>query len=363
MFVEELEIKNFRNYDYQKIIFDSKLNVILGKNAQGKTNLIEAIFLLAIGRSPRTTKDKEMINWNKDNAYVRLKINKNSGSKTLEIRLSKNGGKIILINGLPIKRISELISVLNVIHFFPEDLKLIKEAPQDRRRFMDVDISQASRNYFFLLQTYEKVLSQRNKLLKISKSIDVVKQTISIWDEQLSVVASKIIISRIKFLNQLAPIVQKSHAYLAGSDEILSISYQGVTGKSTQEIKDTLLKKLEENLEKDFELGYTSVGPHRDDIKITLNGVDIRSFGSQGQQRTASLAMKLAEIQIFEEETGEKPILLLDDVLSELDPSRQQKLINVATKQQSFLTCTDFSFDTKCAIYNVSSGVCKKIDR
>lgn len=362
MFVEELELKNFRNYDYQKITFDSRLNVISGRNAQGKTNLIEAIFLLAIGRSPRTTKDKEMINWNKDSAYVKLKLNKNSGSKTLEVRLNKSGGKIILINGLPIKRISELISVLNVIHFFPEDLKLIKEAPQDRRRFMDVDISQASRNYFFLLQTYEKVLMQRNKLLKNSKTLDIVKQTIGIWDEQLSTVASKIIISRIKFLNQLAPIVQKSHAYLADNDEVLEICYQGVTGESTQEIKDILQKKLEENLNKDFELGYTSVGPHRDDIKITLNGVDIRSFGSQGQQRTASLAMKLAEIQIFEEETGEKPILLLDDVLSELDPIRQQKLISVATKQQSFLTCTDYPFDTKCAIYNISGGICEKLD-
>ena len=360
MYVEELELINFRNYEHQKINFNNKLNVIVGKNAQGKTNLIEAIFLLAIGRSPRTTKDKEMINWDKDRAVVKMKLVKNSGSKTLEIRLSKNAPKTILINGLPIRRISELISVLNVIYFFPEDLKLIKEAPQDRRRFMDVDISQASRNYFFLLQTYEKVLMQRNKLLKNSSTMEVLKQTVGIWNEQLADVASKIIISRIKFLNKLAPIVQKCHAYLSNDNEKLDISYQGVVGQNTEEIKNILIEKLQQNLQKDFELGYTSVGPHRDDIKITLNGVDIRSFGSQGQQRTASLSLKLAEIQIFEEETKEKPILLLDDVLSELDPDRQRKLINIATKQQSFLTCTDYPFDTVGDIYNIKEGSCLK---
>lgn len=358
MYVEELELKNFRNYQHQIIKFDKNLNVILGKNAQGKTNLLEAIFLLAIGRSPRTTKDKDMINWDKDNAVVKLKVVKKSGTNTLEIRLHKTGPKTVLINGLPIKRISELISVLNVIHFFPEDLKLIKEAPQDRRRFMDIDISQASRTYFFLLQKYEKVLMQRNKLLKNSRSMDELKQTISIWDEQLADVASKIIISRIKFLKKLAPIVRRSHSYLAGNDEILAISYQGVGGDSVEQIKEVLLQKLDQNIARDYDLGYTSVGPHRDDIKITLNDVDIRSFGSQGQQRTASLALKLAEIQIFEEETGEKPILLLDDVLSELDPDRQRKLVNVATKQQSFLTCTDFSFDDMGRIYNIKDGNC-----
>ena len=361
MYIKEIELKNFRNYEYQKVVFGDRLNVIIGKNAQGKTNLIEAIFMLAIGRSPRTFKDKDLINWQKDFASAKITLVKNTGIKTLELRLNKGTPKTILIDGLPIKRISEMISILNVIHFFPDDLKLIKEAPQDRRRFLDVDISQASRNYFFLLQTYEKVLHQRNKLLKNSKNIDVVKQTISIWDEQLASTASKIIISRIKFLNKLAPIVQKSHAYLSGDDELLEISYQGETGDSIEKIKENLLKKLDDNLQKDFDLGYTTVGPHRDDIKITLNGVDLRSFGSQGQQRTASLALKLAEIQIFEEETGEKPILLLDDVLSELDPDRQKKLINVATKQQSFLTCTDFPLEGVGSVYSIKEGNCTKM--
>jgi len=346
MYIESLEIFNYRNYEYVKVEPSAGLNILIGKNAQGKTNILEAIYLMAIGKSQRTNKDKDLINWNKKDAKIKLRLVKNSGKVTLEMRINELGKKMVLINGVPIKKISELLGELNIVYFFPDDLKLIKEAPQDRRRFMDIDICQASKNYFYLLTKYEKILNQRNKLLKTAKDKSILNDTMPIWDEQFAEIASKIILSRIKFINRLAPLVEKTHSYLTGSKESLIISYQGETGLSSAEIKEKLLIALRQNLDKDYELGYTTIGPHRDDIKVSLNGIDLRAFGSQGQQRTASLALKLAEIDIFEKEKGERPVVLLDDVLSELDDFRQNRLIKLAKTLQTILTCTD-SYNAK----------------
>lgn len=346
MYIESLEIFNYRNYEYVKVEPSAGLNILIGKNAQGKTNILEAIYLMAIGKSQRTNKDKDLINWGKKDAKIKLRLVKNSGKVTLEMRINELGKKMVLINGVPIKKISELLGELNIVYFFPDDLKLIKEAPQDRRRFMDIDICQASKNYFYLLTKYEKILNQRNKLLKTAKDKALLNDTMPIWDEQFAEIASKIILSRIKFINRLAPLVEKTHSYLTGSKERLIISYQGETGLSSAEIKEKLLIGLKQNLDKDYELGYTTIGPHRDDIKVSLNEIDLRNFGSQGQQRTASLALKLAEIDIFEKEKGERPVVLLDDVLSELDEFRQNRLIKLAKTLQTILTCTD-SYNAK----------------
>lgn len=357
MYVSNIEVKNYRNYDTATVTLDKGLNIFLGKNAQGKTNLLEALYLLAIGRSPRTTKDKDLIKWDKNQAHIKLTIAKKSGTTKLEMIINEKGKKIILINGIAIKKISQLFGNLNVIHFFPDDLKLIKEAPSDRRRFMDIDICQASQNYFYLLTKYEKILAQRNKLIKTSPSINYVMDTISIWNEQLADTASKIVMSRIKFINKLAPLIKKCHAYLTDNNENIEVEYQGIIGKNVSDIKEKLLNAYTETLQKDFDLGYTQIGPHRDDLKISLNGIDLRSFGSQGQQRTASLALKLGEIEIFAQESNEKPILLLDDVLSELDESRQKKLLNFANKVQTIITCTEFPFEKNNAnIIKINNG-------
>ncbi|MGN1227898.1 MAG: DNA replication/repair protein RecF [Christensenellales bacterium] len=356
MKITEIEIKNFRNYDYAKIQLTDRLNVLVGKNAQGKTNLLESIFLLALGKSPRVNKDKDLIKWDKESSTIRLKLQKKVGTTTIEIRLFKGSKKIILINNIPIKKISELFGILNVIYFFPDDLKLIKESPSERRKFMDMDICQASKQYFYLLTRYDRILNQRNKLIKTTSNIEILKSAISIWDEQLAEVASKIILSRIKFIKQLTPKVKSCHKFLTDNNENLELSYVGVTGENSLEIKNKLLESYKQNLEKDFELGYTTIGPHRDDLKITLDSIDLRTFGSQGQQRTASLSLKLAEIDTFKNETNETPILLLDDVLSELDNDRQMKLLEIASKLQTVLTCTEFNFNFDCKRYKIDGG-------
>ena len=343
MIISSLKVENFRNYSNESLTFSKGLNILMGQNAQGKTNLLEAIYLCAIGKSYRTSKESLFIKQGENKAKISINLVKQSGDESISLRFSHKEKKQVFINDILVRKLSELIGEVNIVFFFPEDLKLIKEAPQDRRRFMDIDISQASKSYLYLLQRYEKILNQRNKLIKTSSSIEVLNRTISIWDEQLSEVASKIIYARIKFINRLKPHVEKMHRDLTGEDACLTISYQGVTGESSAEIKAKLLEIYSTSHEKDYELKFTSTGPHRDDIKIMLDGIDLRSMGSQGQQRTAALALKLAELDIFENELNERPILLLDDVFSELDHNRRNRLIQVALRQQTFIACTDLA--------------------
>ncbi len=344
MKIKSIKIENFRNYNKLNIELSSGVNVFVGKNAQGKTNLLESIYYCSIGKSTRTAKDKELILWGKDKGKVSVEIEKEFNKSKIEIFLSQKEKKTIKINGLPIKRMGELMGELTVIYFSPDEIRLIKDAPQDRRRFMDIDISQMSKNYFYLLCRYDKILNQRNKLLKTSRDIKVVQDTISIWDEQLSDVASKIIMNRIFFVNKLLRPAKEIHNYITQNKEDLSISYQGITGKDVDDIKKKLLKGYQDNLQKDFELGYTTIGPHRDDLKVVINNIDIRSFGSQGQQRLATLSLKLAELEIFKKEHNETPVLLLDDVLSELDEERQLRFLNKIKGLQTIITCTKYNY-------------------
>lgn len=356
MIIKSIELVNYRNYDNQLVELSPSLNVLIGNNAQGKTNMLEGIFLCAIGRSPRTTKDKELIKWGCSFSKITLEINKNDGRKKIEMFLFADQNKAIKINSMTIKRMGELMGEFNAIYFSPDELKLVKDAPDERRRFMDIDLSQFSKNYFYSLSKYNEILMQRNKLLKTSSSKSVILDTVGVWNEQLAEYGSKIIFARMGLLDKLKVYANKSHMYLTNKKEKLELSYTGLVADTLFEIKDKLLNEYSNTIDKDIELGYTTVGPHRDDIKITINDIDVRHFGSQGQQRTVALSLKLAELEVFKENLGEYPVLLLDDVLSELDSDRQIKLLEKIKNIQTIITCTDFPFDIPHSTYKVVQG-------
>ena len=342
MNVTELKLNNFRNYGVQNIKLSPGINLLVGKNGQGKTNLLEAIYFSAIGKSPRTSREAELINWQQSKGSFVVYFEKNSGKKEIEVVFSKGTKKSVRVNGVNLLKIGDLLGNINVVYFSPDELKLIKDAPQDRRKFLDTDISQLSKNYFYLLTKYNKIIDQRNKLLKTVLDRKTIEQTLPIWDTQLADVGSKIIVYRLDFINKLKSIAKEAHSYLTKGVEDLQIEYAGTVGETEEIIKQKLLKELALCKDKDLKLGFTNVGPHRDDIKLVVNNVDIRSFGSQGQQRTVALSMKLAELEIFREEIGEYPILLLDDVLSELDQDRQNRLVTYAKKLQTIITTTQY---------------------
>lgn len=358
MQIKNLQLQYYRNYSQCDIDFAPGLNVFVGDNAQGKTNLLESVFFASIGRSPRLNKEKDLILWGQEKSKINVTVQKKYNKTNIQITILKGDKKTVKINSIPIKKIGELMGELTVVYFSPDEIKLVKEEPYDRRRFMDIDISQLSKNYFYLLLRYDKILTQRNKLLKETNSLKVLKDTLSIWDEQFSDIASKIIWYRLDFISKLALPAQRIHKDITDGKEELNISYQGEIGDSIEEIKASILRKLTENIEKDFNLKYTSIGPHRDDIKIIANNIDLRKYGSQGQQRLATLSIKIAELELFCEEKGETPILLLDDVLSELDDNRQQKFLKQIEGIQTILTCTKYNYKLNQTdkIFHINNG-------
>lgn len=357
MFITELELYNFRNYAQQKVQFVDGLNIVCGKNAQGKTNLVEAIYLLSTGASPRAVSDKEMINLGAERARVSAKVTWDTGTRDVEMVLSKKEKKRASVNEMNIVKIGELLGNLNTVYFSPDEMSLIKDSPEYRRRFMDIDLCQLSRAYFYILNKYNKILKQRNALLKCENKKDVY-DSLQIWSEQLSVEGAKIIKQRREFCKNISNFAKEIHGNLSGRKEELNISYStSAVSEIESEIAKELFDGMMKNIDRDIRLGFTSVGAQRDDIKITLSNIDIRTYGSQGQQRTATLAMKLAEIEIFEKINGEKPILLLDDVLSELDDERQAKLIEKASSLQTIITCTNADkFQKKGKIFLIENG-------
>lgn len=355
MKVKSIKLINYRSYSNKSLTFSPGTNILLGKNAQGKTNLLEAIFTCAIGKSMRATKDNDIIKWGENQAKIELEVEKKFGKSKIEIYFFKSSKKAIRINGLPIKRIGELLGELRCVFFAPDELKLIKESPEDRRRFMDIDISQTSKTYFYLLGKYEKIISSRNKLLKdnkekkFSNQLEDLKRMINVYDQQLAECSAKITIFRNNFITILAPYAEKSHAFLTNNEEKLNVSYDGsfkfenklISQDQIEELKNKFLSLYDKNFDKDLSLGYTLIGPHRDDLKVTINNIDVRNFGSQGQQRTAALSLKLAELEIIKNQTGEMPILILDDVLSELDVNRRVRLLKFCSLTQTFISSTD----------------------
>lgn len=352
MELEKIELFSYRNYKNVVINFDSGLNVICGKNAQGKTNLLEAIYFCVVGKSFRASREREVINMRSDYAKIKVYVKKNIGKSVIEIIFSKKEKKTVKIDGIPIRRLSQLLGEFNGVFFSPDELKLIKESPEDRRRFMDIDISQTTKQYVYLLSRYNEILANRNKQLKQNLPIQELKNIMSIWNEQLADCAEKIKKYRQNFVISLMPYAQKVHQYITDGKEDLVVEYVTIKEDSKQDI----INKLESCLEKDVQLGYTTYGVHRDDLKVMVNGVDVRTYGSQGQQRTCALSLKLAELSIIEDITHTRPVLLLDDVLSELDDDRKRRLLQYCKNTQTFITCTSFDYDVDCKKIHIENG-------
>jgi len=339
MHIKSLFLKNFRNYEQEEISFSDGINILTGSNAQGKTNAAEAIFFLCTGYSPRANKDKLVVMHGKDTAEIKGVAFSRYGQVSVKIDFNKNDKKSLYVNEIPVLKIGEILGNINSVFFNPSELKLVQESPEDRRRFLNVSLSQMSKSYFYALQRYNKILSQRNNLLKDPDTY-LIRETLPIWDEQLCAQAGKIIKARNEFLTQIAPIAEQKHALLSdGKEKLLMKTESGYYG-SEEEIAYALKQDLKTGLERDMRLGFTSIGPHRDDIKFILNGDDVRVFGSQGQQRTVALSLKLAETETFYNKFNEYPILILDDVLSELDKKRQRKLISAVCHLQTIFTAT-----------------------
>lgn len=335
MFIKSLEVLNFRNYVHEKTDFASGLNLIVGANGQGKTNLIEAICMLSTGRSFRTSKEKEMVGFGKDSFIVRAMVHSSNREYKIEIKVGKEIRKAVNINSIPIEKITDLLGIFNVVIFAPEDLKLVKEGPGERRGFMDREISQLRPLYYSDISSYRKALMQRNNLLK-NQRID--EALIEVYEEQMAVLSWRIMKIRKEFIDKIAPIAQKNHSKISGEKEILSIFYEAdLNASSVQEIKDCFKK----NRNEDIRRKTTTVGPHRDDLGIKINGTDIRSYGSQGQKRSAAISMKLSEIELIYDEKKEYPVVLLDDIFSELDLGRQRMLMENLKQIQTFVTTTD----------------------
>ena len=345
MYVKKLQLRNFRNYESQDVEFSEKLNVLYGENAQGKTNILEAVFLCSTGRSHRTQKDAEMIRFGENAAVVGLTLERKPyGEFRIEIELQRTGRKSIMINGVPQKRAGDLLGRLNCVIFSPEDLAVIQDEPQVRRRFLDMFISQIKPAYYFNLQRYINILRQRNTLLRQSRDNPRLLDTIAAWDIPLAETGAKVMRERRFFIERTGEYAKINHSAITGGREELAVSYDPSLKEKEKEediIKNAFLKTLERSLDADLARMTTWYGPHKDDIAIMLDGKNIRLFGSQGQQRTAALALKMAQVDVMAAETGDIPVLLLDDVMSELDRGRQANLSLNMKNAQTFMTGTE----------------------
>lgn len=340
MHIGKLTLFNYRNYIKETFEFSEGLNIISGNNAQGKTNAAEALFYLCTGWSPRVTRDKQVINEGKDGAHIEAEAYSSLGKVCVSIDFSASESKKICVNGVPVQKTGELLGNIGSVMFDPQQLKLVQESPEDRRRFMDLALSQSDRKYFYALQKYRKILQQRNTLLK-NPDTELVFSTLPVWDEQLSAVAAEIIFARQAFLKQLKPLCERAHALITGGEERLEVFAENKYEGEKSDIKAAIKDRYFADMEKDIELGYTTVGPHRDDIKIKINGSDARVYASQGQQRTAALSLKLGELEVFKNNFGEYPVLILDDATSELDKARKERLLSMLGGIQTIVTCTD----------------------
>ncbi len=334
MIIKSLELADFRNYSSLHIDFSEGTNILYGDNAQGKTNILEAIFISATTKSHKGSKDKDIIHFHKEEAHIRTYLQKEEDEIRVDMHLRKNKSKGIAIDGQKIKKASELLGLLNVVFFSPEDLSIIKNGPAERRRFVDMELCQLDSFYIYNLNHYNKIVNQRNKLLKDMYFNPSLRDTLNIWDSQLISFGSKIIERRKLFVEQLNEIIYDIHKKLSGNQEELVIQYE----------PDVLIENYEKLLsscqDRDIKLKQTTVGPHRDDFSFLVGDIDIRKFGSQGQQRTAALSLKLSEIELVKKLTKENPVLLLDDVLSELDSNRQNYLLSTIGDIQTIITCT-----------------------
>lgn len=334
MRIDTVEICNFRNYEKARLDFHEHTNILYGDNAQGKTNILESIFVCGTTKSHKGSKDKDLIRIGQEEAHIRVILTKKDISHKIDMHLRKSKPKGIAIDGIPIRRSSELMGLANMIFFSPEDLRIIKNGPSERRRFINMELSQLDHMYLHNLGEYNKALNQRNKLLKQIYYNPSLKDTLEVWDMQLLEYGCKLIQRRKQFVTQLREIVYEINKKLTGGIEHLHIRYD----LNTEE--DDYEEKLRESMERDLRFATTNVGPHRDDLSFFNGEVDLRKYGSQGQQRTCALSLKLAEIELVRQLTGDEPVLLLDDVLSELDRNRQNYLLDSIYDIQTIVTCT-----------------------
>ena len=333
-YIESIKLSNFRNYESLELSFDKGTNIFYGDNAQGKTNILESVYLCGTSKSHKGSKDREIIRFEQDEAHIRMMVGKDSMSYKIDMHLRKNKAKGVAINGLPIKKARELLGVVNLVFFSPEDLNIIKNGPAERRRFLDSELCQLDKIYLSDLTTYNKILNQRNKLLKDMVYRPDLKDTLPVWDMQLVETGRKIIRRRKQFVDELNEIVHDIHYRISGEKEDLLLQYE-------PSIEDIFFEdELSRVKERDMRQCMTSVGPHRDDLLFSIGEVDIRKFGSQGQQRTSALSLKLSEIELVKRSIHDTPVLLLDDVLSELDSNRQNYLLNSIHDTQTLITCT-----------------------
>ena len=355
MYIQSIELSNYRNYRSLEMEFDRGTNILFGDNAQGKTNILESIYLSGTSRSHRTARDRELIRFGQEEAHIRTNVCKNDLSYCVDIHIRQAKSKGIAINGVPVKKASDLFGLLGIIFFSPEDLNIVKNGPAERRHFIDAELSQIDRIYLSDLSNYNKALNQRNSLLKGILDHPELRETLDVWDGQLVSYGKRLIARRREFIADLIPIVRGIHRKLSGGIEDLLLAYE-------PNIDDTFFEdELFRARDRDMRMGTTTVGPHRDDLKLSIASVDIRRFGSQGQQRTCALSLKLAEIQMMEAKRGEKPILLLDDVLSELDSNRQNYLLESINDIQTIISCTGLDEFVKNKfsvhrVYEISNG-------
>lgn len=356
MHVTSLSLGDFLSYASAGVEFGKGLNVVYGANAVGKTNLIDSVYLCSVGRSSRHSRDKELIRWGAQNgAKVTLNVQKKYSKHTIEMYIDPQGKKHILVDRLPLAKIGELMGVINVVFFSPAEMKLVKDSPADRRRFLDIGISQRNKTYFYCLQRFNALLAQRNKILKTYKGRPSLENMLAIVDADFIRAASFIIRERKKFVDEIAPFAKDAHNKLTDEKEALALNYE-TEAVDYEDVESSLKTLMAEARENDLRLEYTTVGPHRDDVKISASGIDLRKFGSQGQQRSAVLSLKLAEINSFKARVGESPVLLLDDVTSELDPKRRKALFEAIRGTQTIITCTEkIEFD-RADYFEVKDG-------
>ena len=360
MIIKSIELSDYRNYEQLSMEFSPGTNILFGDNAQGKTNILEAIYVSATTKSHKGTKDKDIIRFGKEEAHIRTHIEKAGVESRIDMHLRKNKSKGLAIDGQRVKKAADLIGLCNVVFFSPEDLGIIKNGPSERRHFVDMELCQLDSFYFYNLSNYNKIVEQRNTLLKDMVFNSQLRETLNIWDMQLVSFGSKIIERRKLFVEQLNEIIHEIHLGLSGGKEHIRIQYE-----PDVEIED-FQKRLVENQERDIRSKITSVGPHRDDFSFLVGDIDIRKFGSQGQQRTAALSLKLSEIELVKKITKDTPILLLDDVLSELDSNRQNYLLNSIGSIQTIISCTGleefinnrFEIDR---VFQVTNGIVERM--
>ena len=334
MWISEINLTNFRNYESKKIKLTPNVNLFYGENAQGKTNIIESIFLSSIGKSFRTNNDKELIKFNEENSIIEIFFNKSDRDGKIKIEI--NNKKNIYLNGIKLKKLSELLGNINVVIFTPDDINILKEGPQERRKFLDIMISQLRPNYMHVLTLYKKTLEQRNNYLRQIKLENKNPEMLEIWDEKLADYAEKIYLYRNEFIEKIKNKIKNIHSEITENKEEIKIEYISECGN-----KQAYLDKLKERRKLDIIKGFTTKGIHRDDFMIYINGRQVNIYGSQGQHRTTILSLKLAELQVIYDEIGEYPILLLDDFMSELDNKRKKSFLENIENIQVVITCTE----------------------